>query len=273
MALLTSILGTLSANAIPSILLKGATSLAVNLYPNPGIRALADIDILVPVERAEEAWTLLIENGFEPASSETNCTKNHQLPPLRHCESGICVEIHRYIITERYRQLLPTENAWRDALPCAVGGVTTQCLDPTTQFVHALAHTQLQDSHYLFRRISLRRMLELAALTQRNSETMNWEDILERFRVAGYYPALQDSIAVIVRLFGVDQPATIAAPRRNPLRVVRARLLGRFAWPDYLIVYYWTYYLRLFQERPRNILRMFNLRRLGQHILYNFKQV
>ncbi len=143
---LVSVLGVWDAEGIPSVLLKGAASLTTGLYPDSGIRILGDIDILVPSDRAEGAARLLEKDGFEEDSGDHGGRNHHHLPPLRHPDSGICIEIHKQVLAEKYIAFLPSVTAWGSAQKCEVGGYATHHLAPTERFIHAMVHTQLQDN-------------------------------------------------------------------------------------------------------------------------------
>jgi hypothetical protein len=259
-----------STEAIPSVLLKGAASLANNLYPEPAMRILTDIDVLVPVERAEDAMRLLTENGFETIAIEHRDANHHHLAPVRHCATGICVEIHRHTLRADCRAVLPTEMAWREVRECSIAGVPAKCLSPSLQFTHALAHTQMQDCHDEFRSFSVRQMLELAMLARHHGEEMNWDLIVKTFRDAGHYAVLQNSIEFIVRQFGVERPPAIAAPGRDPLRAVRRRLERGSEFPRHMVGDFIRHYFHRIRKRPKIILKLVNPKRLASHFYGNF---
>lgn len=78
--------------------LKGAW-LAFHAYPQPGLRPLRDLDLLVARGQAQPAFERLLAAGFTPMLGKTGDLSSymrvkHQLPPLRCPETGICVELH-----------------------------------------------------------------------------------------------------------------------------------------------------------------------------------
>lgn len=79
--------------------------------------------------------------------------------------------------------------------------------------------------------------MELAMLARRHQKNINWERIVKLFRAEKYYPALQEGSEILARLFGIERPAIITAPHRDPLRAVQRRLEGRFAWPADILCY------------------------------------
>lgn len=79
----------LDSQSIPSVILKGAAA-AVN-YPHPEYRCMGDIDVLVPVERFEDAYNVLAEN-YKPLS-EINDFHRHTSFVT---ESGVEIELHKF---------------------------------------------------------------------------------------------------------------------------------------------------------------------------------
>lgn len=70
------------------------------LYPEPCLRAMQDIDLLVPESDFLKACELLATNGFEwSASSREIATYYHQCS-LRHTATGITVEVHRSLFQD-----------------------------------------------------------------------------------------------------------------------------------------------------------------------------
>ncbi|MCD7824021.1 MAG: nucleotidyltransferase family protein [Oscillospiraceae bacterium] len=79
----------LSSHNIEMAILKG-TAAAVN-YPNPEYRAMGDIDFLVPIEKFDEAYHLMLDNGYVLTYDEDNVDYHYTLE-----KNGITFEIHKY---------------------------------------------------------------------------------------------------------------------------------------------------------------------------------
>ena len=89
---------TLAERGIEAIPLKGAW-LAFHAYPQPGLRPLPDIDLLVPEGRALEAFGALRESGLDLLNPDSGdpvaaLAAKHQLPPLWSTQDEVCVELH-----------------------------------------------------------------------------------------------------------------------------------------------------------------------------------
>ena len=74
----------------PILLLKGPEVAA--RYPDPALRPLGDVDLLVP--DAAEAEGVLRAIGFEPAEGERTAARQPHQPPLRWPTSPLRVELH-----------------------------------------------------------------------------------------------------------------------------------------------------------------------------------
>lgn len=94
---------------IPCVLIKGqARRAAVALYPWGNARTSSDVDLLLPADRAQEGWQLLLGEGYSLVGDLPFHTQHH-LRPLWN-ERKVAVEIH----TSTSRHVAPDE-AWRRA--------------------------------------------------------------------------------------------------------------------------------------------------------------
>jgi len=100
-ASIEALLESLNAAGIEPALLKGA-DLAFHAYPEPGLRAMTDIDILVPEEQLVPSQRVLEEMGFRANTGSYSiewylqCRK--LLPPMVHEEQGIHVDVHATVL-------------------------------------------------------------------------------------------------------------------------------------------------------------------------------
>ncbi len=74
----------------PIVLLKGPETSAA--YPEPGLRAFGDLDLLVPDAIAVQG--ALVAAGFKPLGEEEIYLGTHQLQPLHHEGFPLLVEVH-----------------------------------------------------------------------------------------------------------------------------------------------------------------------------------
>ncbi|MDU9049220.1 MAG: nucleotidyltransferase family protein [Candidatus Electrothrix sp. Rat3] len=97
---LAKVLTILESAGIPVLVLKGA-ALCQTLYPDPGLRPMRDIDLLVPWDQALPAHTLLQQHGFHDPAVFTPEDHLH-LAALYQEVDGIqvCLELHRSLFPD-----------------------------------------------------------------------------------------------------------------------------------------------------------------------------
>jgi len=88
----------LTEAAAPYLALKGAY-LAWHAYPEPGLRPLRDLDLLVPRDRALELFEQLLSRGYRRTkrymgNAQAYLEISHQLPPLQSPSGNTVVELH-----------------------------------------------------------------------------------------------------------------------------------------------------------------------------------
>lgn len=137
----------LDSARIPWSLLKGqARRAAVSLYPFADARGVSDVDLLVPENRADEAWQLLYDRGFRRViEGPVDWTADHHRPTLIDA-ANVAVELH----TTTSMTVRPAE-AWRRATENADAvewsGLSTHVPNATELVWQAVSHG-VADGHY-----------------------------------------------------------------------------------------------------------------------------
>ena len=91
-------------------LLKGI-SICENIYPEPHLRTMADIDLLIPRSRRSALETLLGDLGYRqesPFPAAFYATHHHSMP-FHNPRRGVWVEVHTHLFPA-------TTTVWRDAM-------------------------------------------------------------------------------------------------------------------------------------------------------------
>ncbi len=155
---------------IPVVLLKGAISLTQDLYPEPGMRMMSDLDLLVPHAEAARAFALLQAAGFRSWRDTTRRAlpeNHHHLPELVN-ETLVAaqVELHTEPVARRCGGTLPAEQVFADAV--AYRWRDRDILIPSLahRILHNVLHSQLADGDFRARRINLRHLHEFDRLLQ-----------------------------------------------------------------------------------------------------------
>src|SRR6185436_1595897 len=81
---------SLNGAAIAPVLLKGAAALAEDLYPDPGMRIVGDLDLLVREAEVDGAVAALEKAGFGVGTARQSFDADpHHLPLRVHAESRV----------------------------------------------------------------------------------------------------------------------------------------------------------------------------------------
>lgn len=139
----------LAAAGISVTALKGAW-LAYHAYPQPGLRPLRDLDLLVERGRARDAFAVLVQAGFTPATGEPGdlaayMALKHQLPPLRCPATLVVVELHHRILQGREGAPdLPDDPVFGARLIASeVGGAPVRYPGREHQLLHLIIHAAI----------------------------------------------------------------------------------------------------------------------------------
>lgn len=218
----TDVLRALNTAGIEPVILKGMASLVCHLYPDPAMRISGDIDLLVDEGEGPVAAHLLASLGFKHSVVEGFDYQDfHHLPPQRHPDTGVVVELHRRPLAQKYAALLDARAVKADARSVRLGGCSAFVPSPTHRVVHNIVHNQLSHSSYLKFHLNLRQLLELAALAQRHATEIDWADVRRTFLSNAQRAMFDETLEVTATLFGVSvgsvTPET-SRPRRRTLQ-------------------------------------------------------
>jgi len=218
---LLEVVGLLNRAGMTPMPLKGSAALATGLYPDPAIRFMWDLDVLVPVGSIEKAVGVLKGAGYfvpqngriEAANGTAWHRVQHSAPLIR--EGGVArVELHRHVISEEWGALLNTEAVWRESSQSGsslLPGVSIAVMWPAHQIIHCFIHSELAHMNHRYRRLNLRQLHHFAHLCRGMKDTIDWKrlaSILEEprtGRILGSYLHLAQS------LFGVESPLSFRA--------------------------------------------------------------
>ena len=200
---LARVLGVLRGQGMAPIALKGA-ALAFRDYPQPQLRPLRDIDLLLPVEQAIAARELLLaEHQFEPhpGAGRYGPERTHQLPEIWDAESGLILEFHHRINAtgwageEQLVELLRTDCREIDLL-----GEAMRVPGATANLLHLVEHATL---HHLLGNGPLI-LSDLHYLAQQGS--LDWDEVAKQADSLGLGRALA-LVAGLTRRHGAEWPA------------------------------------------------------------------
>ncbi len=165
---------------ITPVLLKGGAHLLRGLYPDPAMREMVDLDVLVAAERIDDCAACLRDKGFQPLTDYLH-PRGHHYPPLGRPGSPLPIELHHQVMAHRYDQFLTAKEVRETA--SILDGYEAQIAvpSPTCSVIHNVAHAQLSNHDYLYGRIDLRSLFDFALLSRAYTGEIDWSEISRRF--------------------------------------------------------------------------------------------
>lgn len=162
---IVEVVASLNATGFYPVALKGSP-LAFGYYPEPQMRPLRDVDLLLPPEQAEAAYDfLLLQEQFAPLrrGARYGLEHSHQLPEILHKPSRMVIEIHHRLNAKNWS----ADEQFAAKIMSEAISITLldrEVLVPTAEnnFLHLLEHATLHhtfangplilaDLHYLAR--------------------------------------------------------------------------------------------------------------------------
>lgn len=186
---LRSALEALGGAGLEPIVLKGA-GLAYLVYPQPGHRTLADIDLLLPEGQLGPARDALLGLGFRAAEDQPWPHGHRHLPALIAPGGQLTLELHRHIVDEDGAYILEVEQLRTRSELRSLAGLQARVLAPTDTLLHVCVH--LAHDHR-YRWFPLRSLTDILAITSCRSQDLDWDlfvDTVHRSRMSGavYWP-------------------------------------------------------------------------------------
>jgi Uncharacterised nucleotidyltransferase len=212
---LSRIVAALNAIDIKPVLMKGCARLVEGEYPQPNMRFLGDLDVLVPTNRATDAYAALMANGFSEKPGQAYPPDHHHLHMLLEQKTGARVEIHRELSPGWYRpQVLSTSWFVDGTRPfCLEDNLHVRLPDPTQSVGHNVVHHQLHHDGYQNRTIELRQLLDLALIRARHEAAIDWAELDHLFCRNGLGEVLATYLQFCEELLGQKAPRLRCRPR------------------------------------------------------------
>lgn len=222
------ILAAAARVGIPVLPLKGAAMLAGDHDPQPGLRPMADLDLLVPPDGIPQIRRLMMDLGYTLRSSTWKHhtflrPSNEQVVAYEeHPDNPRPVEIHHRTAETLWGLLCDlTARAWGRARKGSFLGIEALLLPPSELLLHIAVHATFNILNHTARLIHLADIRQLAqALTAREEwgeVTPGWGRSLVRFA----YPA--------IGLTAHSLPGSIPPPMLSALEAQVSPRLARWA--------------------------------------------
>lgn len=265
--------GALNAVDIEPVLLKGAAYLLGDLYPSSAARLMGDLDLLVPQERAQDAFAAMQRIGFVVDTPVSDI--HHHLPQMRHAETNIVIELHTRLDHAESDPIVSASWVHEQSRPMPFRGCRVKMPTPTMLIGHNVVHDQLNHERYSSKEVELRQLLDFAVLRARHGPDIDWEELDRRFCRIGLGQVLATYLRYDEVLFHQPIPAIGSAARPRAMRGLRqsielppaerrlrqAQRRARRAWwlqRFMTIVTLPKYYINERRRDPRGLIRVLN---------------
>jgi hypothetical protein len=235
---------------VPLLALKGAAYAATDLPVAVG-RPSADVDILVPKDRLDQATEVLRQHGWDflpldPYDEQYYREWMHELPPMVHEHRAAALDVHHTILPRTGRLSPDAGRLLAMAEPSREEGVSTLC--PPHMVLHACVHL-FQDGEVSG---ALRDLVDIAGLLQHFGRDPGfWTELCDEAETLGLTRPTFYALTASARLLGTALPdeaqARIAAwAPPAPVAGMMERLLdaGLSSTDRSPVIAQWALYLR-----------------------------
>jgi hypothetical protein len=190
---------------VPLIALKGVAYL-VRKMPHASTRLLADIDVMVPRDRIDDAEQVLLAAGWQGTTLDAYDQRyyrrwSHEIPPLLYPGRLLEVDVHHTICPPFSRLRPDAEQFWADSEPGVDAGL--RLLSPVDTVLHAVVHLFF-DSDFNGRFRDLLDLHELLAAF--GAEEAFWPALLERAHGQGLGRPLYYAFTTLSGVLGTPIP-------------------------------------------------------------------
>ncbi len=210
-----NILPVLEGKVSPVVVLKGG-ALAFTLYPNPALRPLGDLDILIRPDHLDLAEQSLREIGFQRDTIEVSegfAEFNiHHLHLRRGTPRPLILEVHHRLRgspADWYS--VPLDWFWSQiepyTIPNSQGGVTTALtFNPTANLLYLSSHLMLFHGEV---RSQLIWFYDLHLILEVWRDRIDWNLLVKQARDFEWAPAVSAALKGIQKRFGSQVPSGV----------------------------------------------------------------
>ncbi len=220
------IVAALNRIGIEPIALKGALFLFEAPPADLGGRMMRDLDFVVPEIELERAVDSLCAIGYQADREDEGWTYHYR--PLFRPGDFAPVDVHRYVGEQK--DILPSGEAWREAVPVPAGELRLWALGPTHRVFHNIFHSQIQDRGHELGVMYVRQLYALADICMSHASAIDWDALRRRMDGHGLGPQLRARMYEAARLFGISVPPALSPTLGARFHYRRCLLQLRWGW-------------------------------------------
>jgi hypothetical protein len=201
---LRAVIGALNHVDIVPLVLKGGAFLLDGSSGDPGARGMYDIDLLVRPNEFDRSQATIAALGYHP--KDPLHASPHAVNFVCETGAGGGLDLHRDLGSPALISVLPASDALARSVPRALEDLRYATMSPTDTVIHNVAHAQLQTLEHAAAAVPLRQLHTYATYVTQNLDTVDWNEVTHRFRLAGRRPSLDAHAELVYRLFGIATP-------------------------------------------------------------------
>jgi len=206
------IIRALNSINVEPVLLKGVATLFTDIYDDPGLRMMLDLDFLVPENRLLDCVHVLKTAGYRPVDDGHYSEFDHHFPALI-CDGCVApVELHKNIVIPDYNHFFPNGKILCNTEHLLYESLRAKIPNPHLFALHNIIHNQLSDWGHMFGQIKLYQLYDLVMLRNISENRINWRLLCDDFDRYGYGKALRSYLILSEKLFDQARPAKIKFP-------------------------------------------------------------
>ena len=199
---LHEVVSELGRHDLALLTLKGA-HLANCLYEEPGLRPMADLDVLVRAEETGRVRDALVAAGYRPSSAYgafSFSRHHHQLPLTK--EGSVDVEIHHDLVRPGAPFRIDCDGLWSRSDQSESGGWRFLHLSPDDLLLHLCTHAVYDDKL----RLGLAASCDIDVTVHVLGEELDWTRLVRTANADGRSGVVYVGLQVAHRLLGTAIP-------------------------------------------------------------------
>ncbi len=159
---------------IEPIFLKGSAALLMELYDDPGLRVMNDVDFLVDKKDLPTCVELMQSMGYYPMEGLKLPEDFYHHPPLVHNSHSIRFEIHERLHTD---SVLDSEAIITESVMIKMPDGIVRVPKNTHFTIHNILHHQVFDKNSLNEETPLYQLYDLYMMRERHDRHLDWRSI------------------------------------------------------------------------------------------------
>jgi len=222
MSRVATVIARLNASGIDTIVLKGA-ALVNSVYDDPGVRWMNDVDVLVLVDRAPEAYEVLLGEGWRGERNHRG-EMEHVVRVLRSVDlmrsDGAALDLHWHVLLECC-DAGDDDAFWSGAVEVTLSNLKTKRLGNEDLLLHAIVH----GSYWGLQR-SVTWVMDAHRILAKSGSAFDWDRLITQTQTRRLTLPMRDGLAFLRQEMGVEVPERVL----QSLQATRTSLTERVAF-------------------------------------------